>query len=62
MPTNNHRRSLQDQRFWDQAFLLAFPLCMKHSKRGPLYCAHLAREQADAALAERRASRNGESK
>lgn len=55
-------RSKDEQRFWDEVFITAFPLCMnkRTGNRDPQGCAHLAREQADAALIERRkAQTNG---
>lgn len=57
-PTRNgKRRSKAEAAFWDAVFLARFPECMRESKkREPEYCAHLAQEQADAALAARRRS------
>jgi hypothetical protein len=53
MPATTHTAA--EQRFWDAAFLLAYPECLKAlTEKGAEYCAHLAREQADAAIAERR--------
>jgi hypothetical protein len=56
-------RTPAEQSFWDAIFASQFPICMKTQKRrGAQYCAHLAREQADAALAERRLSAKGDAK
>jgi hypothetical protein len=50
-------RTPDEQAFWDHIYQSQFPVCMKQQKRrGAQYCAHLAREQADAALVERRDS------
>lgn len=56
MPTN--ARTPEEQAFWDAVFLQQLPDCTRSQKqRGPQYCAHVAREYADAALTERRRSR-----
>jgi hypothetical protein len=50
-------RTPDEQAFWDGIFRDQLPVCMKQQKRrGSIYCAHMAREQADNALAERRDS------
>jgi hypothetical protein len=55
LPMSASKHTTDEQRFWDAAFLLAYPECLKViTEKGAEYCAHLAREQADAALAERR--------
>jgi hypothetical protein len=57
-----HTRNASDQRFWDEVFQLAYPECLKTlSDRGVEYCAHLAREAADAALDERKRSQKDRS-
>lgn len=56
----NGRRTPAEQRFWDAAFADAWEQCLReHGLKGSIGCAHLAREAADAALAERRASLQG---
>lgn len=58
-----HTRTARDQAFWDAVFLATYPECIKaFVNKGGEYCAHLAREQADAALAERRLSAKGDAK
>lgn len=56
---NSH--SANEQKFWDEVFNHAYPECLKTlTERGVEYCAHLAREAADAALMERRRSQKGD--
>jgi hypothetical protein len=56
-----HTRNAGEQKFWDEVFQLAYPDCLKTlSERGVQYCAHLAREAADAALEERRSSQKAD--
>lgn len=55
------RRTAAEQKFWDAAFLLAFPACLKQlDPKESIGCAHVARQQADDALAERGKSERGE--
>jgi hypothetical protein len=52
-----HRhRTPDEQKFWDEIFQDRFPVCMRSHRRSPHACAHKARDEADAALAERRRS------
>lgn len=54
-------RNASEDNFWDEVFQLAYPECLKTlTDRGVEYCAHLAREAADAALEERRRSQKGD--
>lgn len=54
------RRTDAEQQFWDAVFLQQLQDHTRSRVRGPRdgseYCAHMAREIADAALAERRRS------
>lgn len=53
-------RTATEQKFWDAAFLASWTDCIKqHELRGAMYCASLARDAADAALAKRRESSKG---
>lgn len=57
MATNTATRSPDEQGFWDRIFEDRFPACLKNFKqRDPQFCAHTARDDADTALWERRAS------
>lgn len=57
-------RTTASQKFWDAAFLQAHVECLrellKSGKGLSVPCAHIARDQADAALEERRRSAAGE--
>lgn len=53
------KRTRGEQAFWDETFQPRLDVCLKQFKsRGPEYCAHQAREIADAALLERRRSQH----
>lgn len=47
-------RTADQQSFWDERFAQAWDQCLKeHGLSGAIGCAHLCRDAADAALAER---------
>lgn len=51
------KRGQIEQRFWDEAFLVAWDRCIEENGlHGAIGCAHLAKEGADQALRERRDS------
>ena len=53
-------RTAAEQKFWDAAFAEAWEQCLRErGLQGAIGYAHLAREAADAALAERRLSQKG---